>query len=85
MSDNSEEKSEFKVVDKRRFTDEGEKKDDAPEEPRKEQPAAATEQPSPGAGEAPAVDFSSFVVSLATQALALLGEIEHPRDTRGGR
>ena len=94
-------KQEFKVVDKRRFTSEGDSRTgaDAPAEPVREQPQPAKAQPqsvqpaerktveraqaspaeSGGAHEGShQVDFASFVVSLATQALLMLGEIPAP-------
>ena len=87
MSD--EEKSaqgEFRVVDKRRFTSEGETKSGREESPREERAAeqpvrksspVGSQEHSPQASEAhgEAVDFSSLIVSLATQALMMMGEV----------
>ncbi len=108
-------KSEFRVVDKRRFNAEGEDRGDvdtrdsegpltqsqpaarpqpAPQ-PQPARPAAAAEEskkaaPRPAGAEArsrdsrigpggpESIDFSSFVVSMGTQALMALGEIPNP-------
>ena len=85
-------REEFRVVDKRRFTSEGETKGDqasgqgqgqrqgaASELPRREAP----KDPGPTRSEGKAsmrdpsepLDFSSLIVSLATQALVLMGEV----------
>ena len=78
----------FRVTDRRRFSDEGEARevDEAPaqvSEPTPTPPAA------PGAAAhglecAPeeAVNFSTFVLGLSTQALLHLGEIEDPATGR---
>jgi len=81
------ESSKFKVEDRRLFTPEGELRDP------KEQPASSQESPPPEGqqastqrpfvgqekkGDAPPVDFSSFLISLATTALVHLGEIPDP-------
>ncbi len=77
-----EENPDFVVVDRRRFTESGERDttDSASEQSHTVERAAerTIEQPSSVAEEEPPVDFSSFVVSLATQALVLLGEAVHP-------
>ena len=83
-----EAKDSFKVVDKRRFTEEGDTKasagvpsgenekvgvgtrdDDASNLNREE--ASSTLQGGP-------VDFPSFVISLATQAVVMMGEMPNP-------
>jgi hypothetical protein len=87
MTETNDRQGGFKVVDKRRFA-----QDDEPEtasthaaagEPK---PAAQTEskapQPEESAGRndgLPPVDFTWFVVSLATQAMVLLGEVPDPQ------
>jgi len=85
----SEEKdrSEFRVVDKRRFTSEGESRGDevpassetASEAPRREAPQSAGASRSEGKATmrdpSEPLDFSSLIVSLATQALVLMGEV----------
>ena len=89
-----EEKQEgkgFTVQDRRRFSPEtGEAREDAPEAP---SAASAEPEPSPVASEAasesaaasekaqeplPEINFSTFVISLSTQALMHLGEIADP-------
>jgi hypothetical protein len=90
--DEEQEKRGFKVQDRRRFSDSGE----ARPEPT-DTPAAPTEQappPEPGRPAGPSAEaaahaappfemnFSTFVISLSTQALAHLGEIPHPVDNQ---
>ena len=94
MSASDSDKEEFKVVDKRRYHDDGEPREDAPKEPEtrvtksenvsenikpaQDKPKAqATDAQSAGANEQK-VDFSSFIVSLATQTMIMLGEIPNP-------
>lgn len=86
MADDQEERRGFQVKDRRRFSESGEARPDAPaEEP---EPPATTAEPGPGKGaplrEAPdePVTFSTFVLGLSTQALLHLGEIPNPL-TRG--
>jgi Domain of unknown function (DUF1844) len=90
MSDGENKGSErgFKVEDRRRFSESGEPRPtaDAPAE------APAPPEAAPGGGTAPRsaggatethaleVSFSTFVISLVTQALAHLGEIPDPVD-----
>lgn len=81
-----EEKQEnkgFTVQDRRRFSPEtGEARADAPESPQASSQAAS--QPAQqtaddiGANALPEIDFSTFVISLSTQALMHLGEIANP-------
>jgi hypothetical protein len=77
----------FKVQDRRRFSASG----DARPEPEGDQPpppeaTAAAEPPPPppseplSGAEAAQLSFAAFVISLSTQALALLGEIPDPID-----
>jgi hypothetical protein len=89
-----EEKRGFKVEDRRRFSESGETRPEA----RASSPSgsgapstapAGAEPASADAAEArhpepPLIDlnFSTFVISLSTQALAHLGEIEDPIDRR---
>jgi hypothetical protein len=86
-----EEKKEgkgFTVQDRRRFSETGESRDDVEPSAQaadsgKTQPTeASSSQPSPQgpAQEAPLpeINFSTFVISLSTQALMHLGEIENP-------
>jgi Domain of unknown function (DUF1844) len=90
---NDEEKPQraFKVEDRRRFSETGEPRGPEPEpaEPPPGEPSAT-----PPAGDAPQlaesyaadgdeeaeINFATFVLSLSTQALALLGEIPDPID-----
>ncbi len=81
------EKSEgkgFKVEDRRRFSDTGEARQTSPEaeEPRDApefKPGAAAREKPQDAGESlPDINFSTFVISLSTQALMHLGEIPDP-------
>jgi hypothetical protein len=75
----------FTVQDRRRFSpDTGEAREGAPEPggPSKDD-AAATQSASQAAAQAdpeglPEINFSAFVISLSTQALMHLGEIENP-------
>lgn len=80
----------FKVHDRRRFTDEGEAREQQPAG----EPAPPEEQPPAEAGaetravpvgdpgdhrdELPSIDFSTFIISLSTQALMHLGEMSDP-------
>jgi hypothetical protein len=78
----SHEKRAFKVEDRRRFSESG--------EPRAEQgeaettaapsPEGAAPKGVPGESDRPAmeINFSTFLLSLSTQALAHLGEIPNP-------
>jgi hypothetical protein len=75
----------IKIVDRRRFTAEGEMKSDAPADPPEPvkalEPAAAAkpaEKP-PRPKSASGMDFMSFVASLATNALAALGALPEAR------
>lgn len=78
MEDREKNLEEIKVVDRRRFGSAGEVK--ATEQnvsPRKEEKAQKPEarENLTSANAAPEVDFSTFVVSLATQAMMLMGEV----------
>jgi hypothetical protein len=81
-----EEKQEgkgFTVQDRRRFSPEtGEAREDAPEAPNvtpAEPAAAATGAASEKSEEPlPEINFSTFIISLSTQALMHLGEIADP-------
>jgi len=81
-----EEKQEgkgFTVQDRRRFSDTGEARVEAPET---NSSAFASAQPAAGASSTdqkplealPEIDYSTFVISLSTQALMHLGEIANP-------
>ena len=90
--ENDEEAPEFKVIDRRQFTSDGQSRDDAePVPPRKETPpplsppssppSARGKQPEPS-GPAPAqrgpVNFQHLVLSLATTAMFQMGMMENP-------
>lgn len=77
MDEDQKESRGFRVTDRRRFTDEGETREDPPAAAA---PAAPSDPPSATAG-APseeALTFATFVLGLSTQALIALGEIDHP-------
>ncbi len=86
--EDQQDKRGFKVEDRRRFSETGEAR---PEHRDSATPPAATEPPASPAPEPPpaahtpppfAITFSTFVISLSTQALAHLGEISHPIDNQ---
>jgi len=81
--DEEHEKPGFRVTDRRRFTESGERRDAADEAP----PAEPAASPPPSESAAPATDapqpmdeatFSSFVFGLSVEALMMLGEVETP-------
>ena len=86
-----EDDKKFKVVDRRRFTSEGELKADAPpDRPRPVaplEPPAAASAPKSGGKDRPhqsqepasGIDFMTFVASLATNALAAMGALPEGR------
>jgi hypothetical protein len=83
MVDDNDSSRGFRVTDRRRFSDDGEtREDDRPTEP--DPPAASAPEPQapPGDPLTPPLDdivsFSSFLLGLSTQALLHLGEIEDP-------
>ncbi len=83
MSDEKE--SELKVVDKRRFSSEGETNTGIDEDAaasraaERRQVEEAAQQAAAQAQEGPPqVDFPSFVMSLAAQALMMLGQVPNP-------
>jgi hypothetical protein len=84
MEDDKEERRGFQVKDRRRFSESGEVRPDAPSEqpaasvPPPPPPAAAGETPAFGALEEEPVNFSTFLLGLSTQALLHLGEIPNP-------
>lgn len=70
----AEEKRGFKVEDRRRFTADGQVRDTAADTGA-EKPTTAAPQPPPPL---PEINFSTFIISLCTQALILLGERPEP-------
>ncbi len=92
-----QERRGFKVDDRRRFTDSGAARSESEEAPQPERPAESAAQASAApAAAAPTgttqsaraevppfeLNFSTFVISLSTQALAHLGEIQNPIDAQ---
>lgn len=85
---NDEERDEergFKVKDRRRFSSEtGEPRENtenvAPSEKKKDEASVqqAVEKDTEGKEALPAINFSTFIISLSTQALMHLGEIPDP-------
>ncbi len=82
-----QEKRGFKVEDRRRFMESGDTRPDAPPDtPERSAPAAPaatspTAPPDTRESSLP-LNFSTFVLSLSTQALAHLGEIPNPVDNQ---
>lgn len=79
MTDEQHPDRGFKVDDRRRFSASGEPRDDAareettrPAEPPRQNPQAHPEE------HLPPLNFSTFVLSLSTQALFALGEMSTP-------
>jgi hypothetical protein len=88
MIDRDEEeppKRSFKVEDRRRFADSGEARDGVDDRQESQPEAAAPATPPPTEAGTRAdnmppleLNFSTFVISLSTQVLAQLGELEDP-------
>lgn len=86
MSEETGDEKGFKVHDKRRFTEEGEAREETaaeqPREPGEEPPSEPGPAPAPEPGdrrqELPPINFSTFIISLSTQALMHLGEMSNP-------
>jgi hypothetical protein len=84
----SDREKPFTVSDRRHFTPEGQPRTEParpgpiPTETRDE-PVPTREEPAPPrpAGTAPTADFSAFLISLASQAMAFLAEEGLPEDT----
>jgi len=101
MNQESDEQRGFRVSDRRRFTERGEERPDAGDAPGPEGAAVAGDAPGaePGRGSASGearteggagaatveLSFSTFVLSLSTQALLHLGEIPDPQTGVPGR
>ena len=75
----------FQVKDRRRFSETGEARPDAPPETPAAEPAPPASEPAVAAGGAERVtsadepvSFSTFLLGLSTQALLHLGEIPNP-------
>jgi hypothetical protein len=87
--EDKQEKRGFKVEDRRRFSDSGEARPEAPSAP--ERPAGPGDKPAEAASPPPQsgqqeaalpLNFSTFILSLSTQALVHLGEIPNPIDNK---
>ena len=73
----------FKIEDRRKFTSEGEAIEADPEshEVEGEDPRSSQSEPAeegPARDKEPEIDFAGFLLSLATSALAHLGEVPDP-------
>lgn len=73
MGDEKDNSKGFKVEDKRRFTQEGEAKEGSPTEAKRE----PTSQPRPSE-KLPPIDFTVFVLSLASSVQVHLGLVANP-------
>jgi len=95
MKDKKDEKEPIKVTDRRAFTLDGERRSETPEPPEREPirietPAETVQgegfQLKQGAAaqgqRPPEVEFSSFILSLASTAFIQLGELEDPATGR---
>jgi hypothetical protein len=86
-SDEPQEERSFRVEDRRRFSETGEARPDAADAGKEADQGAASEQqqkdePRQWANEQTAeITFASFILGLSTQALAQLGEIQHPEQS----
>src|SRR5690349_10801443 len=86
QKEEDEEKRGFKVEDRRRFSETGEAREESarpdPPPPQVEETPASPLAAETATGDAhfPELSFSTFVLSLSTQALAHLGEIPNPID-----
>jgi hypothetical protein len=86
MADEGEKQSKgFKVEDRRRFSETGEARDTSKtDEPSSEEPPRRTADAVLGGAaeqtdtQIPDINFSTFIISLSTQALMHLGEIADP-------
>jgi hypothetical protein len=87
MAEESDTEKGFKVHDKRRFTGEGEAREEQAtgetqatgEAPASEpEPEPAGREPQDRREELPSINFSTFIISLSTQALMHLGEMSNP-------
>ena len=88
MTEESDAPRGFKVNDKRRFTDEGEAREeqatDSVQAPAEESVPEPQAEPNAGGEseerreELPSINFSTFIISLSTQALMHLGEMSNP-------
>ncbi len=88
MTDEEIEGKGFVIKDRRRFTEEGEQKEEAPVDEKVERPETSTQEKEKVEFEAPQeeveqpplpeINFSTFIFSLNTSALLHLGEVPDP-------
>ena len=83
MEQDKDDRRGFQVKDRRRFSETGEARPDAPEETPAPSAAPSAAPPPPSHAHEPElaeepVSFSTFVLGLSTQALLHLGEIPNP-------
>ena len=78
MAEETDTEKGFKVQDKRRFTDEGEAREQPPPETVTETRAEPVGDAAVHRDELPSIDFSTFIISFSTQALMHLGEMSDP-------
>ena len=78
MAEDKDERRGFQVKDRRRFSESGEARVDAPDEPPAPSAPAPERATSAPARDDEPVTFSTFVFGLSTQALLHLGEIPNP-------
>ena len=86
MTDETEAPKGFKISDRRRFTEEGEAREEQDTDTRAEAASEAPPDPAPESAEEagdpheelPSINFPTFIISLSTQALMHLGEISNP-------
>ncbi|MFQ5586303.1 MAG: DUF1844 domain-containing protein [Thermodesulfobacteriota bacterium] len=82
----SEEEKEFKVVDKRRFSEEGKVREHEGEEAKGPEPEPEGARSSEGEGDRggpseqqlPPADFTTFIISMGASALMHLGDTPNP-------
>lgn len=86
-SEESSQPKGFKVADRRRFSETGEPRDEAPGVDRTSAGAVQSESRAPSGASEPGAErgappapitFATFILSLSTQALAHLGDIPDP-------
>jgi Domain of unknown function (DUF1844) len=80
MDEKKDEGRAFRVTDRRRFSESGEVREDAPPEERRDVPVAGEAEREGPAHHDPQepVTFSTFLLGLSTQVLLHLGEIPNP-------
>lgn len=80
--ENGEEPKGFAVKDRRRFSTDGEVREDVPDSVAEAAEDAAAAASKPGTSDAlPEIDFSTFVLSLFSSAMVHLGDAPRPDDS----